>query len=43
VRKRLYPLWQAFLSFDAVLLVLAYTVLLLVVPIPKTKMPVVGR
>ena len=34
---------QALWSIDALLLVMAYTALILWMPIPKTKLPVSGR
>jgi len=43
VESRVKTVWQAFWSLDAVLFVLAYTVLLLALPFPKTKVPVSGR
>jgi len=43
VQRALRTAWQAFWSFDAVLFVLAYKVLLLILPMPRTKAPVAGR
>jgi hypothetical protein len=40
--RRLRALHQAFWSFDALLFVIAYTALLLLLPIPKTKLPIAG-